>query len=142
MARLQITIDTSVFISALLSQRGAAYQLLMLADSGLFDLNLSVALVAEYEDVAKRMLSQTKLTEQDLDDILDFICAVANKREVFFLWRPFLRDSNDDMVLELAVAASCQFIVTFNQRHFVGCEQFGIKAVTPKEFLQRIGKAS
>ena len=138
--KVQIILDTSAFISALLSQRGAAYHLLMLADSDAFDLNLSVALVAEYEDVAKRLLHQTQLSEADLEDILDFICQVGNKREIFFLWRPFLRDPKDDMVLEVAVAASCQYIVTFNERHFVGCEQFGIQAVTPKIFLQRIRK--
>ena len=137
---IQIVLDTSAFISALLSQRGAAYRLLMLSDSDLFELNLSVPLVAEYEDVAKRLLGQTQLGEQDLEDILDYICRVANRREIFFLWRPFLRDPQDDMVLELAVAGSCQYIVTFNQRHFVGCEQFGIEVVTPKVFLQRIGK--
>jgi len=138
----QIVVDTSAFISALLSQRGAAYFLLMLADSGLFEMNLSVPLVAEYEDVAKRLLTQLRLRTQDLEDILDFICRVANKRAIFFLWRPFLRDPKDDMVLELAVASSCQYIVTFNERHFVGCEQFGIEVVTPKVFLQRIGKLS
>lgn len=140
--KVQIILDTSAFISALLSQRGAAYRLLMLADSDAFDLNLSVALVAEYEDVAKRLLDRTQLSEADLEDILDFVCKVGNKREIFFLWRPFLRDPKDDMVLEVAVAASCQYLVTFNERHFVGCERFGIEVVTPKVFLQRIGKLS
>ena len=112
----------------------------MLADSGLFEVNLSVPLVAEYEAVARRMLDQTQLTEQDLEDILDYICVVANKRRIFFLWRPFLPDPGDDMVLELAVAAGCQYIVTFNRRHFVGSEQFGIEIVTPREFLQQIGQ--
>lgn len=72
------------------------------------------------------MLDQTHLTEQDLNDILDYLCAVANKREIFFLWRPLLPDTGDDMVLELAVAAGVQYIVTFNRRHFAGSEQFGI----------------
>jgi predicted nucleic acid-binding protein len=112
----------------------------MLADSGLFEVNLSVPLIVEYEAVAKRMVDQTQLTEQDLEDILDYICAVANKRQIFFLWRPFLTDPGDDMVLELAVAAGCQYIVTFNRRHFVGSEQFGIDIVTPREFLQQIGQ--
>ena len=97
-------------------------------------------MVAEYEDVAKRFLGRIALSEQDLEEILDYVCQVGNKREVYFLWRPFLRDPKDDMVLEVAVAASCQYIVTFNERHFIGCEQFGIEAVTPKVFLQRIGK--
>ena len=135
----QIVVDTSVFISALLSQRGAAYRLLMLLDSGLFEANVSVPLVVEYEAVAKRKLAQTKLTESDLEDILDFVCAAANRKQVFFLWRPFLPDPGDDMVLELAVAAECAFIVTFNERHFAGSEQFGIEAVTPRAFLERLG---
>ena len=139
MNKSQIVIDTSVFISALLSQRGAAYRLLMLLDSGLFKANVSVPLVVEYEAVAKRKLPQTKLTESDLEDILDFVCAAANRKQVFFLWRPFLLDPGDDMVLELAVAAECEFIVTFNGRHFAGIDQFGMKAVTPREFLERIG---
>ena len=138
--KLQIVIDTSAFISALLSQQGAAYRLLMLADQRLFEINLSVPLVAEYEAVGQRMLHKSPLTKEDLEVILDYICEVANKRRVFFLWRPYLRDPQDDMVLELAVAASCQFIVTFNARHFVGSEQFGVQIVTPREFLQWIGE--
>jgi len=137
----QIVIDTSVLISALLSQRGAAYRLLMLADSGRFEINLSVPLVAEYEEVAKRMLDRTQLSVNDLEDILDYLCQVGNQREIYFLWRPFLPDSDDDMVLELAIAAQCDCIVTFNQRHFVGTEQFGIRLLTPRDFLVEIGEA-
>jgi predicted nucleic acid-binding protein len=43
------------------------------------------------------------------------------------------------MVLELAVTAECDFIVTFNQSDFGNIEQFGLKTLTPKEFLQQIG---
>lgn len=135
----KVVIDTSAIISALLSQRGAAYRLLMLIDSGLFEASISVPLVVEYEADAKRKLTETQLTESDLDDILDFICASANRQQIFFLWRPFLPDPQDDMVLELAVAAGCEYIVTFNGRHFAGIDQFGMKAVTPREFLERIG---
>jgi predicted nucleic acid-binding protein len=43
-------------------------------------------------------------------------------------------------VLELAVVASAQFIVTYNRRDFTGAEKFGIKVVTPHEFLIKIGE--
>ena len=43
------------------------------------------------------------------------------------------------MILELAVSAQCEAIVTYNQKDFVGIEQFGIEVMTPKVFLQRIG---
>jgi len=136
----QVVIDTSVVTSALRSRLGASYRLLMLVDSGKFTINLSVPLLLEYEQVAKRLVGETPLTEADVDDILDYLCQTAEQRRVFYLWRPFLKDPEDDMVLELAVAASCGFIVTFNTRDFAGAEQFGIRVVTPKEFLQVLGE--
>jgi len=136
----QIVIDTSVFISALLSKKGAAYKLFLLLDSGLFRVNLSVPLVFEYESTAKRILDKTQISMQDLEHILDYICTVSNKKKIFFLWRTVLPDPGDDMVLELAVASGCDYIISFNQKHFIGCEQFGIETVTPCEFLERIGR--
>ena len=135
----QIVIDTNVWIAALRSKRGASYKLLTFIDSGKFKANISVPLVLEYEDTAKRIVGEIPLTARDIDDILDYICSVARHHKIYYLWRPFLSDPNDDMVLELAVTAECDFIVTFNQRDFVGVEQFGLAALTPKEFLQKIG---
>ena len=64
---------------------------------------------------------------------------MATHHEIFFLWLPYLPDAEDDMLLELAVKAGCQFIVTYNSRDFAGIERFGLQAVTPAEFLKLIG---
>ncbi|MBM4075062.1 MAG: PIN domain-containing protein [Planctomycetes bacterium] len=61
-------------------------------------------------------------------------------QEVYFSWRPVLSDPNDEMILELAVAAECSHIVTHNVADFIGCERFGIVALTPKHFLYEIGE--
>ena len=136
----QVVLDTNVFVSALRSNQGASFLLLSLVGrSTAFEINLSVPLVLEYEDVAKRQARSLSLTYEDIDDVLDYLCAVANRREIFFLWRPFLRDPADDMVLELAVEAECEAILTYNQRDFTGVEQFGVRVLTPKAFLQEIG---
>ena len=140
MGECQVVIDTNVFVAALRSCRGASYKLLMLIGGEKFDINISVPLILEYEDVAKRLIGDIALTEQDIDDIIDYMCAVANRRKISYLWRPFLRDPGDDMVLELAVTAGCDFIVTYNKRDFQGVEQFGLSVVTPKEFLQEMGE--
>jgi predicted nucleic acid-binding protein len=79
----QIVIDTNVWIAALRSKRGASYKLLSLIDSGKFEANLSVPLVLEYEDTAKRLVGEIPLTERDVDDILDYICAVAHHRRIY-----------------------------------------------------------
>jgi putative PIN family toxin of toxin-antitoxin system len=138
MSKIQIVLDTNVIVSALRSRQGASYKLLMLVGQANFEINLSVSLVLEYEDATKRLLGQIALEEQDIDNILDYLCRTANQREVFYLWRPLLKDPKDDMVLELAVSAGCEFIVTYNRRDFVGAEQFGVEVIAPSELLARI----
>jgi putative PIN family toxin of toxin-antitoxin system len=136
----QVVIDTNVFVAALRSRRGASYRLLSLVDSAKYQISLSVPLVLEYEAVAKRQTGGTGLTTSEVDDILDYIISLADHQEIHYLWRPHLKDPNDDMLLELAVAAGCKFIITFNLNDFEGVDQFGIEAITPKMFLQRIGE--
>lgn len=139
----QIVIDTNVFVAALRSQYGASYKLFLLLDSGKFEINLSVPLAIEYEEASKRLIGKKgNLKASDIDDILDYVYAVANRRRVYYLWRPFLSDPKDDMVLELAVAAGCEIIVTYNKDDFKGVEQFGIRVLTAQEFLQKIGELS
>lgn len=104
------------------------------------DIALSVPLVLEYEGVANRMLADLAVSASDLSDILDYLCSVALHRPVFYLWRPTLPDPKDDMVLELAVDAGAPVIVTFNIRGFVGVGRFGIRALTPREYLKEIGE--
>ncbi len=140
MKRYRIVIDTNVLVAALRSKRGASYQVLMLLGSEKFSIHLSVPLVLEYEDVAKRLLGEIELTEQDIDDIVDYICAVGEVHHLFFLWRPYLKDAEDDMVLDLAVTAGCDFIVTYNQRDFQGVEEFGVEVITPHQLLKEIGE--
>jgi len=138
----QVVIDTNVLLAALRSRRGASYRLLSLIGDGRWQMNLSVPMFLEYEDVVKRPDSGVGLSAVEVDDILDFICAEANLREIFYLWRPVLPDPKDDFILELAVESNCDYIVTFNVRDFAGAEKFGIEIVTPREFLRKLGEIS
>ncbi len=137
-----IVIDTNVLIAALRSRRDASFKVISLMDRGLFQLSVSVPLFLEYESVAKRISKSLGITYSDIDDILDYICHIASHRKIYYLWRPFLRDPGDDMVLEVAVESESDFIVTHNIRDFIGIEQFGIKAITPKQLLNKIGELS
>jgi putative PIN family toxin of toxin-antitoxin system len=136
----QIVIDTNVIVAGLRSRRGSAFKLLILINTGQFDIHLSIPLVLEYTEVLLRELPNLYLSREEVDDLIDFYCAVGVQHEIFFLWRPFLRDPKDDMVLELAVKAGCESIITYNTRDFAGVEQFGLSLLEPSEFLRLIGK--
>ena len=134
-----VVIDTNVLLSAMRSRLGASYRLLSLFDTGTFEMSISVSLVLEYEDVLMRNVPL--LNENEVTDLLNYLCEIANRQTIFYLWRPVLRDPNDDLVLEVAVAGGCDCIVTFNVRDFAGAEQFGIRIVKPRDFLVEIGES-
>ncbi|MGA1621175.1 MAG: putative toxin-antitoxin system toxin component, PIN family [Synechocystis sp.] len=136
----QVVIDTNIIVAGLRSRRGSAFQLLTLIGTGRFDIHLSVPLVLEYTDVLLRELPNLYLNSEAVDDLIDFYCSVGIPNEIFFLWRPFLPDPKDDMVLELAIKAGCQSIITYNTRDFAGVERFGISLLKPADFLRLIGK--
>lgn len=135
----KIVIDTNILISAMLSSRGAAFKLISLIGKQHFDYAMSVPLMIEYEDVLKRENSKIVISQEAIDNILDRLCYHADLREIFYLWRPYLNDPKDDLVLELAVESNCNSIVTYNLKDFKNIDKFGLEAITPKIFLQKIG---
>jgi putative PIN family toxin of toxin-antitoxin system len=134
----RVVVDTNVVVAGLRSRRGAAFRLLSEVGKDRFEIALSVPLVLEYEDAVLRP-QVGRLGQAGVDAVLDYFCSVAHLQQIFFLWRPLLPDPKDDMVLELAVAARCPSIITYNVRDFVGAEKFGISAVEPGPFLSGVG---
>jgi predicted nucleic acid-binding protein len=140
--RPRIVLDTNVLAAGLRSRRGASFRLLSEVGKGPFEIALSGPLVLEYEDALLRPAAETKLTRADVEAVLDYFCSVAHLQSIFFLWRPLLPDPKDDSVLELAVAAGCQTIVTFNARDFREAQGLGISVQRPLDFLRSVGVLS
>ena len=137
-----IVIDTNVVIAALRSKNGASYKLLSLIGTNKFEIHDSVAIVLEYEDVIQRHRTEVGLSQDDVSIFVDSLCSMAHHHKIYFVWRPSLPDANDELFLELAISARCEYIVTHNIKDFKGTEKFGIKAITPKAFLQIIGEVT
>ena len=130
--KTNIVLDTNVLVAALKSSLGASFSLLSMVEHGRFVLHVSTPLVAEYEAVLKRGI--TSLSAEEIDNVIDFLCSRAVLNKIFYLWRPVLKDPDDDFVLELAVKANAT-IVTWNVADFKQAARFGIAVMTPREFL-------
>jgi len=134
---IRIVIDTNVFLSSLKSDMGASYALISKLPSDKFELALSVPLYAEYQDVLTRKEHLTgDSTVKEILGFVRYICKIAHRQDVFFLWRPWFNDPNDDMILELAVASKSKYIITYNLKDFKNIESFGIEAIPPIRFLE------
>jgi len=139
---MRVVFDTSVLVAAVHSRRGASFALVSSIPAASFQLCLSVPLYLEWQEVLTRPehLPPGRSAEDALA-ALRALAAFGHLQEIHYLWRPFLGDPDDDMVLELALAAGCRCIVTHNLRDFVGASQLGVEIVLPGEFLRLVSPA-
>ena len=134
---MKIVIDTNVIVAALKSKTGAGFKLVKKIPSAQFQAALSNPLYFEYVDVVFRpTIRPAGASDDDLMDFIDQILEHADTRNINYLWRPFLRDPKDDMLLEIAVASLAEYIVTYNIKDFDRIELFGIEAIRPGDFLK------
>ena len=140
--KLRLVIDTNVLVTALCNQGGASHLLIrwILADRVV--LLASPALWLEYEAVIKRPQIRLRhgLSLEKLDIVLDTLAAHVEPVHLNYLWRPQLRDPNDEMVLETALNGTADALVTFNTKDFVDAVgRFTLKLLTPSECIRLAG---
>ena len=133
---MKVIFDTSVLVAAARSSQGASFALISALPSKQFQICLSVALYVEWQAVLTR--AEHLPLNQEVENALAFLrylASIAHLQDIYYLWRPQQRDPNDDMVLELAVAAQAKYIVTHNIRDFQRLK-FDVIAITPADFLK------
>jgi len=138
MSEAKIILDTNVLYAGLYSSAGASYQILRAVEQEQIRIVISTPLIFEYEDVLRRKRPDLKLTDKQVDIILDNLCDLGEFQKIYFLWRPFLKDPKGDHILEVAVASQTGTIVTHNVKDFAGIGTFGIRAIPPKDLLKEI----
>lgn len=136
---MRVVFDTNVLVAAVRSQQGASFALINSIPNPNFQICLSIGLYTEWQDVLTRPENLPPgRTSEDTRRFLRYLASQSYLQDIHFLWRPFLTDPDDDLVLELAFAAGCRYIVTHNVKDFHGSEQLGIDAIAPRDFLRMI----
>lgn len=135
---MRVVLDTSVLVAAARSKKGASHALLELLPCEDFTPAVSVPAFVEYRDALLRPENLLHRKAGKAEAFLDFLLSASHLQKIHFLWRPALSDPDDDLFLELAVAAQCAYIITHNIRDFRGAEKWGVSTVTPADFLRKI----
>jgi putative PIN family toxin of toxin-antitoxin system len=141
MGDVKVVLDTDVVVAAMRSPSGASAAILRAARQGKATLLLSVPLALEYEAVCSKAEHRLAagLTGRQVAVYLDAVIAIATPVEPHFLWRPQLRDPNDEMVLEAAINGRADALVTFNIRDYgLAPSRFGVEALLPREAIARL----
>lgn len=135
---MRVVLDTSVLITALRSSSGAAAETVWLALLKELTILLDCKLTCEYRDVALRRehLKASGKRQKETELLIDMLEAVAEPVFAAVRHAPLSQDSNDDMVLELAINGGADAIVTDNTKHFrEAARDFDLQLLTPAELL-------
>jgi putative PIN family toxin of toxin-antitoxin system len=138
---MRIVMDTDVLVAAFRSPTGASREIVQLLYEGAIEGAASVPLMLEYEEVMLRpeQREATSLDVSDVHTILDQLAVVLHPVMTYFLWRPFLRDPDDELVLEAAINGRADVLVTFNVGdYFPAAQYFRLEVLRPVELLRRL----
>lgn len=137
---ITVVLDTNVLVAALLRGGGSARAVLRACLRGQYQPVLGPALLAEYEDVLSRaaLFSGSVLSAKEREELFDGLMHRCRWVEVFYAWRPNLPDEADNHLIELAVAAHADVIVTRNLRDVARGElKFPtLRVMTPAQCLE------
>jgi putative PIN family toxin of toxin-antitoxin system len=140
MKKQRIVLDTNILVAASRSRLGASFALLLALREGRFTALASVPLMLEYEAVLLRPehLAGGNRTAAQTAAFLDALCLLVEPVHLHYLWRPQLRDPDDEMVLETALNGRADALVTLNIGDFAAAERFRLPVMTPATFLRQL----
>ena len=135
-----VTLDTNILYQALKSKIGASYFIFQQVRDRKIQIALSVPVFHEYQDVLtrKKSLDDFELELEDVDKFLRFIAYVGKTYEIYYLFRPNLKDEKDNKLVELALTSQSNFLITSNIKDFKNSElKFDqLRIITPGEFVK------
>jgi putative PIN family toxin of toxin-antitoxin system len=117
----------------------APRQLLELCLDGKIRPLMSNALFLEYLDVQCReqLFNGCAVSPKEREIVFDAFLGSCQWINIYFRWRPNLRDEADNYLIELAVAGGANYIVTGNIKDFVRPELLfpELRIVSVREFI-------
>ena len=130
---MRVYLDTNVIVSAF-TTRGLSSEVfrIILAEHTLI---LSRIVLEELQRVLREKI---KLPPAQVKEITDFLSSFEIISEFEINESIKLRDSGDIPVLSAALSRDIDFLVTGDKDLLVVSDKYGIKIVTPREFLRQI----
>lgn len=134
-----VVLDTNVIVSALHFPRSRLAKIPTLIQEGKVDLAISPFILGEVEGVLVDKMGWTReLTKEARETLRSLATVIVDPEESISVVKD---DHADNRILECAVEAGADFLVTGDKEHLLPIEIFrGVKIVSPAGFLDICGE--
>jgi uncharacterized protein len=136
----KVILDTNVIISAFLKAESNPALILALGLEGSLTVCLSETIWQEYRGVLRRKKFQG-LDQESLENLLSVLKQQALWVSPGIPVNILSRDPADNKFLECALESQADYLITGNTRHFPLKQFHGTRIITPRDFIDLIGKA-
>ena len=129
---MRVVLDSNVYVSAALSVEGHSRSILELAEKGLFEISIADSITDEIERILKQKL---RWPQGKIGPWMSYIQSVTDRVQPHQRVQDCI-DPDDNHILECALEAHAEIIVT-GDSHLLELHPFrGIKILTPRQFLE------
>lgn len=135
---IKVVIDTSMLVAALIGEQGPARRVLRLCLEGQLQPQIGNALASECRD--EEITARLPISLEERDELVDAFLSRCQWVEIYYLWRPNLRDEADNHLIELALASGAPLILTNNLQDVAEGELSfeGLEVLRPEQFLKEM----
>jgi putative PIN family toxin of toxin-antitoxin system len=131
---MYIVLDTNVLVSGLHNPFGAPGRIVDLFLAGSLHVLYDDRILNEYLDVLSR--PQLGIDPVLAQSVVHYLRLSGKRVSALPLPAATLPDPDDLMFAEVAATGVADALVTGNNRHFTGLEQYGINVLSPAAFLE------
>ena len=132
---LNITADTNILISATIA-KGNEYRILLLAKKGKIHLSISPQILKEFKGVISR--PRFGFSSEQVDRVLKQIIHISHLVLPTLNLNVIKDDPDDDRILECALAANSDYIIS-GDKHLLTLKEFkGIKIIRSFHLLETL----
>ena len=138
-------LDSSALVSAFITPKGPAGQLIRAAHRGAFQLCLSAEIIEETAGVLMRpkITDRYRRKPHAAQEFCSGLAAAALLATNLPTLEAVPLDPKDDMIIATAVAARADHLVTGDRRHLLALGHYeGIRILRPRAFLEELGEAA
>lgn len=134
-------LDTNVFVGALQRHDGVNRKILELCFLGEIDPLMGDALYFEYQSLLGRhhLFEDSSFNPQERENLFDDFCSVCRWVDVYYRWRPNLKDEADNHVVELAISGGAPMVITWNKKDYRNSDLIlpDLEILTPAELMAK-----
>ena len=128
-------LDTNIFVSSVFWEKGNPHKIVEKAIEGEFDVFISEEIIEELEEILRRDFNESDdFIKEQVRLIKEYAEVVEIKERVVIVKEDF----KDNKIIECAISASADFIIS-GDNHLLRINEYrGIKIISPREFIDML----